>query len=353
MQHTASILKTAKRLTLNTLQASGVYQLVNHSSWRRRRLLILCYHGISIEDEHEWRPNLFMPRPDFERRMEMLQRGRYNVLPLGEAVSRLYSGTLPERSVAITFDDGNYDFYAQAFPLLREHGYRATVYLHSFYCVNQVPVFRLILSYLLWKERGRVLSTQALTGSELVLDLRTAAGRNRAQSALMKFARREKFSPAEKDQLAASLAEALGIDYAALRARRILQVMGPDEVAEVSAAGMDIQLHRHSHNSPREEARYRKQISTNREVIESIVGQRPVNFCYPSGNHQEEFLPWLALERVQSATTCRTGIADRSSNPLLLPRVVDYSGLSALEFDGWLTVAAALLPHRTYVSRDA
>jgi peptidoglycan/xylan/chitin deacetylase (PgdA/CDA1 family) len=312
MQHTAGILKAAKRLTLNALQASGVYQLVNHSSWRRRRLLILRYRGISIEDEHEWRPNLFMPRPDFERRMEMLQRGRYNVLPLEEAVSRLYSGTLPERSVAITFDDGNYDFYAQAFPLLREHGYPATVYLHSFYCVNQAPVFRLILSYLLWKERGRVLSTQALTGSELALDLRTAAGRNRAQSALMKF-----------------------------------------EVAEVSAAGMDIQLHTHSHNSPREEARYRKQISTNREVIESIVGRRPVHFCYPSGNHQEEFLPWLALEGIQSATTCRTGIADRSSNPLLLPRVVDHSGLSALEFDGWLTGAAALLPHRTYVSRDA
>jgi hypothetical protein len=36
-----------KRAALATLQALGVSALVAQSSWRRHRLLILCYHGIS------------------------------------------------------------------------------------------------------------------------------------------------------------------------------------------------------------------------------------------------------------------------------------------------------------------
>src|SRR5690606_13301402 len=145
-------LRTLKRTALNGLRASGVYRLVENSSWRRNRLLILCYHGIAIEEEHRWRPSLFMSLPDFRSRLQVLERGKYNVLPLGEAVDRLYAGELPERSVAITFDDGNFDFYQQAFPLLREHGFPATVYLHSFYCINQYPIFRLICSYMLWRQ---------------------------------------------------------------------------------------------------------------------------------------------------------------------------------------------------------
>jgi len=46
---------------------------------------------------------------------------------------------------------------------------------------------------------------------------------------------------------------------------------------------------------------------------------------------------------VISATTCDTGIADASSNPLLLPRLVDTSGRTDLEFEGWLTGASKFI----------
>ena len=46
-----------------------------------------------------------------------------------------------------------------------------------------------------------------------------------------------------------------------------------------------------------------------------------------------------------SATTCETGFASRSSDPLLLPRVLDNNSLSNIEFESWLSgisAAAAL-----------
>jgi peptidoglycan/xylan/chitin deacetylase (PgdA/CDA1 family) len=324
-----------------------------NSRWRRNRLLILCYHGIAIEEEHRWRPSLFMDQDTFAQRLEALRRGRYNVLPLDEAVVRLYDGTLPERSVAITFDDGNHDFLARAFPLLQEHGFPSTVYLHSFYCVNPFPVFRLICSYLLWKARDAHLSVDPVTRRSVNIDLGSIPGRESVLRSMLEHAQDKGLSPAERDDLASRLADQVGIDYQELRAKRVLQVMTPEEVARVSDSGVDVQLHTHRHISPLDETLYREQIRENRAVIESIVRRPAIHFCYPSGNHHPDFLPWLRAERVVSATTCTPGIASRRDDPLLLPRLVDHGQISQLEFAGWLTGAASLIPRKNYVSKDA
>jgi hypothetical protein len=63
------------------------------------------------------------------------------------------------------------------------------------------------------------------------------------------------------------------------------------------------------------------------------------------------FLPWLAEENVLSATTCDVGLADARSNPLLLPRMVETSSRTALEFEGWLTGAADFLAINRAASR--
>src|ERR1700745_1226536 len=112
------MLRTAKLATLNLLRGSGIFRLVANSNWRQQRLLILCYHGTSLEDEHLWRPTLYIDPRKLEQRFELLKKGHFSVLPLGEGFQGLRAGTLPPRSVALTFDDGFFDFFRQAFPLL-------------------------------------------------------------------------------------------------------------------------------------------------------------------------------------------------------------------------------------------
>ena len=95
---------------------AGALRALLQSEWRRRKLLILCYHGVSLADEHEWDSSLFLSETGFVSRLELLASLGANVLPLGESLERLRAGTLPPRAVALTFDDGFFDFQQRAWP---------------------------------------------------------------------------------------------------------------------------------------------------------------------------------------------------------------------------------------------
>src|SRR5690349_21293273 len=120
------MLREAKVGVLRLAAAAGLSRLIGNSAWRRRRLLILCYHGVSRHDEHEWN-RLYITQETLRRRMELIVQERCNVLPLWQAIEQLQKGTLPPRAVAITFDDGFHDFYSAAFPILESFGFPVTL----------------------------------------------------------------------------------------------------------------------------------------------------------------------------------------------------------------------------------
>src|ERR1700745_3234500 len=120
------MLKTFKKAALKSLKSTGVTAMVQNSRWRRKRLLILAYHGISLSDEHEWNGSQFLSPAVFQSRLQQLQRSKCVVLPLAQAIERLYANDLPDRAVALTFDDGTSDFNRRAFPMIKEFGFPVT-----------------------------------------------------------------------------------------------------------------------------------------------------------------------------------------------------------------------------------
>ena len=98
---------------------------------------------------------------------------RCAVLPLGEAVERLYRNDLPDRAVALTFDDGFADFYHRAFPIISEFGFPVTLYLTTFYSYYNRPVFDVVCSYLLWRGRARTLNAKDFIGEDVRVNLAT------------------------------------------------------------------------------------------------------------------------------------------------------------------------------------
>lgn len=68
----------------------------------------------------------------FAWQMGWLKHAGYHVISLDEAWQGLFAGKpLPPRAVVLTFDDGYENFAEHAWPILRKHGFPATVFLVS------------------------------------------------------------------------------------------------------------------------------------------------------------------------------------------------------------------------------
>ena len=340
------MLKKVKLGTLRFASAAGISRLLAESSWRRSRLLILCYHGVSRYDEHEW-DTVYITPETLRRRMQLLVQERCNVLPLGEAVTRLRNSTLPPRAVTITFDDGWQDFYSVAFPIIESFDFPVTLYLTTYYVEYNRPVFDPMVSYLLWKGRHqRELHWPEIFAAPVALD---TAGRRVATATIRGHASTQEMSGAAKDRLLARLAHSLGIDYEELCRRRILHLITREEAHELATRKLDLQCHSHRHCVYRSRERMLADLEENRERLEAYTSTPPRHFCYASGVYLPQHLEYLRDFGIRSATTCHRGLCTASTNPLLLPRFIDTMNTSELEFRAWLAGTASLLPQRREV----
>jgi peptidoglycan/xylan/chitin deacetylase (PgdA/CDA1 family) len=336
------MIRHVKGAVLRGTRSLGLNARAGESAWRRRRLLILCYHGVSLHDEHEWNPSLFISSATLSRRLELLHRNRCTVLPLGEAIERVYRNELPERAVCLTFDDGYHDFAAQAQPRLRQFGFPATVYLNTLRCGHDFPAVRIGLSYVLWKSRRPVIDGRGLPGlDQREYSLATAAARWTLAVAIHDIVRGSDL--ASQDEVLREVSRRVGVDYDALAATRMLTLMRPAEVTALAAEGVDFQMHTHRHSSPVESDRFLEEIRENRRRIEAMTQVTPTHFCYPSGVYRQSYFPLLESEGVVTATTTEAGLVTSDAAPLLLPRFVDMTAVSEAEFEGWLTGVAPWL----------
>ena len=322
----------------------GLMRAVANSSWRRNRLLILCYHWLSYKDEHEADP-LYVTPAFFRRRLERLRDGGFTVLRLDDALERLARGDLPPRSVAITFDDGTRDFAELAVPLLREFGMPATVYVSTYYCEHLLPVFDIALRYVLWRTRADARVVEAAIGHAGTLP--ATADRDAIWQVLYDHAKAAGFTADQKHEMLRRVAEAGGMDFQAFLATGMFQQMTPAQIAALPRNLIDVELHTHRHRTPRNHAAFVREIRDNRACLRKYLGRDTItHFCYPSGDYWGEFLPWLREEGVVSATTCVPGFATAADPPLLLPRFLDSSAISDPLFDAWTSGVAMFLPRR-------
>ena len=93
------------------------------------RVPALMYHEIA---DIAATPSRLAVSPDvFADQLAYLGDAGFNAVTAGELSAILAGGggELPERPVVLTFDDGYGDFYSQALPLLKEHGFTGTLFV--------------------------------------------------------------------------------------------------------------------------------------------------------------------------------------------------------------------------------
>jgi peptidoglycan/xylan/chitin deacetylase (PgdA/CDA1 family) len=93
---------------------------------RRPRALALVYHRVGERRLDPWR--LTIEPEIFDRQMETLAHN-WSPLSLTDLVEGFERRRLPERAVAVTFDDGYADNLEVAAPIMLEHGIPATLFV--------------------------------------------------------------------------------------------------------------------------------------------------------------------------------------------------------------------------------
>lgn len=98
-----------------------------------RRIPVLLYHSIADTATRSFQRWAVDPAL-FDAHMAHLRRNGYHALTVTELTSAITFGLpMPEKAVAITFDDGFADFYEAALPTLQRHGHSATLYVSTAY----------------------------------------------------------------------------------------------------------------------------------------------------------------------------------------------------------------------------
>ena len=91
--------------------------------------VILGYHGIADVDPRHDPVRLFVPPSRLRAQIQRLQRRGYRFLSMADLAEELASGAPPDRTCALTFDDGTEDHLTQLRPVLEELGVPGTVYV--------------------------------------------------------------------------------------------------------------------------------------------------------------------------------------------------------------------------------
>jgi peptidoglycan/xylan/chitin deacetylase (PgdA/CDA1 family) len=89
---------------------------------------ILCYHRFGTGGGNK----MTVSAANFSAQLDWLDRNGYRVIRLADLAAYLRGEqALPRRSVVITIDDGYESTHRVAYPLLRKHGFPATVFVYT------------------------------------------------------------------------------------------------------------------------------------------------------------------------------------------------------------------------------
>jgi len=309
----------------------------------RNGLRILCYHGFELVDESSFHPKLFISLATFRKRLKFLSKHRFHVLRLADALDLLERGKLPTGATVTTIDDGFFGTHTEALALLRQHSFPATVYVTSYYSEEGGPVFRLCVQYMFWKTRKQTFDGRKLGLSDCVdIPIRSKAEKKRAVWEVIHHGE-TRCDEAGRRTLLKALGEQLGVDYDEIVSKRMLCIVSGEEIRQMSAAGLDIQLHTHRHRFPEDEELAIREIRDNRAVLEPLIGNSLEHFCYPSGLWSDKQWTWLKAAGIKTATTCEPGLNYSATPRLALKRFLDGQDIAQIEFEAEVSGFGTLL----------
>jgi peptidoglycan/xylan/chitin deacetylase (PgdA/CDA1 family) len=292
------------------------------------RSVILLYHRVA---ELERNPYGLAVTPDaFRAHVEVL-RERLEVVPLASLL-------LPadHDRAALTFDDGYADVAGTARPILESAGLPATVFVVADAVDGEAELWWDRLERLVFQALARRASLDvAVDGRRLRVDMRSAAGRERAHRALYVRLRRLPLAAIERflDDLGGDADPGPRDAYRIVR-RAELAALAASPVVEVGAHSLT-----HPYLSRLPPGEQRAEIVGSRSRLEELTGAPVTSFSYPHGDVDGTVARIVAEAGYVLACSSRPGCVSARCSRFLLPRqsVFDWDAATFAEtLERWL-----------------
>lgn len=285
-------------------------------SGKNGRLSVFIFHRVLAKPDP-----LLTNDPDaneFERIVTWISAW-FNVLPLDQAVKHLKTNDLPPRAAAITFDDGYFDNYAIALPILKAHGLSATFFIATGHlnggCMWNDAITESIRQY----------PMPELDLSSLQLGVYNLGSPSAVRHTILTVLGKVKYrDPKERLEIAQEIAANTGIPVPTGL------MMTTDQVIAMREQGMLIGAHTVSHPilARLSDAEVTAEIGDSKDFLESILGERISLFAYPNGKPDCDYRSSdAAIVRnlgFEAAMTTAWGVADHQSDPMQLPRFTPW-----------------------------
>jgi peptidoglycan/xylan/chitin deacetylase (PgdA/CDA1 family) len=251
---------------------------------RRASLTVLAYHRVmpaGAPDSYPFDLELISATPaQFERQIEYVRR-HMNPVSLRQVVAHLENATpLPRAAVAVTFDDGFWDTYRHAFPILQRHAVPATVFVTTGYVDSGEPF---------WFELAAFLTLRVDPGALEIEDcgqVFPAGGSMRERRESLKILQEvlKGLPNARRTAIIAGWVRrfAKHIETGAVEPSRPLSW---EQVCEMSAAGIDFGSHSVTHPNLTQlaDADLRWELTESKRVLEGRLDRPIATLAYPIG----------------------------------------------------------------------
>ena len=296
------------------------------SGHRKPNAAIMFYHRIeNLDDDHH---QLAVSPENFIEHMDELQKS-YNVIGLSALGAYLRGGSIPNRSVVLTFDDGYSDNIRNAKRILGGYDMPATFFITTGMVGSQQEFW--------WDELEKIIMTTDRLPDKLCIDIKDAHhtwnfstfSHEAVYSELHQLLR--PMEQVEREECISDIALWAG---SARTAREKYRALSLTELRELDRGGLvEIGAHTVTHPvlSTLSVSSQEDEIVGSKRFLEEALGHSIYFFSYPYGQ-KRDILPETvtAVSNAGFSLACSTisGSIESTTNPYLLPRNVvrDWGG---------------------------
>lgn len=247
----------------------------------------------------------------------------FRVLPLDHALAHLRAGSLPRRSLCITFDDGYADNHDLAMPILRRHGLCATFFVTTGVIGGGRMWNDTVIEALRHARVAHVDSRDLGLESPGVLPIETMEQRRSAIEQLLPALKH--LPPADRADRVERLQRLCGAEL------RTDLMMSEAQVRGLRDGGMQVGGHTVTHPilARLDDATARREIAEGKVTLERWLGEEVPVFAYPNGRPGDDFEPRhgdMARDAgFRAALTTTWGVATPRTNAYAIPRFTPWA----------------------------